>query len=490
MTIDRFFGFSWVHLAMLRSAALLVPLAERREWLAEWTSELWYMLQACHHETPLAIHVNPSVTRFCLGAFRDALWLRRNSPSPHIHRIPWLQSPLRCVLCLVVLAAATLFFAFRLPGPRDSILPSPYRDARNLVMISPDGHFAESVPTVSIEQYQLLSNPVQHPFAGLAFYQPILTRVRTARNQTVEMSVVLASGKLFDLLHIPVSVGLAGPGNGGQTAAKLILSEAAWCKYFDRDPQVVGRVLEVAGQKASVAGIISGHSWRLPGRADAWLLEDNASLVALPSHAKGFVLGRSKTPAPHLQWDWRWHLSVPNEHGGYDGFECASLVHRQPILASFLMIAIAFLILPVTTSLALGEYPATAHSPARATRFLRWVFLGIKFTLLLPIVFCGTLDLAPIISSSGIQPHATLVGYVLAFRWALIDQRKRCPVCLRLLTNPVRIGQPSQIFLGWYGTELLCAKGHGLLHVPEMPTSSYNTQRWLYLDPSWSSLFS
>ena len=30
---------------------------------------------------------------------------------------------------------------------------------------------------------------------------------------------------------------------------------------------------------------------------------------------------------------------------------------------------------------------------------------------------------------------------------------------------------------------------HGLLHIPEIPTSWFSTQRWLYLDPSWSSLF-
>ena len=27
--------------------------------------------------------------------------------------------------------------------------------------------------------------------------------------------------------------------------------------------------------------------------------------------------------------------------------------------------------------------------------------------------------------------HARLQGRVFAFRWALIDQRRRCPVCLR-----------------------------------------------------------
>jgi len=244
---------------ILRLAALLVPSPLRAEWVAEWRSELWYVLRRSNREALF----------FCLGAFRDALWLRRNS-SPNPRQRLWLQSPLRTVLFLAVAAAVSTFFFFRSPCPR-----------------------------------------------------------------------------------------------------------------------------------------------------------------IIPAH--------------------------------------------------FLMIALALLTLPATTSLALGEYPTK--------RFRRWIFLGLKFTLIVPIVFCGTLDLAPIISSMGVQPHATLVGYVLAFRWALIDQRRRCPVCLRLLTNPTRIGQASQTFLEWYGTEFLCLKGHGLLHVPEIPTT-YSTQRWQDLDPSWGSLFS
>ena len=57
-----------LHLAILRSASLLVPGPHRAEWFAEWTAELW--------------HVNRGATAFCLGAFRDAFWLRRNTPTP------------------------------------------------------------------------------------------------------------------------------------------------------------------------------------------------------------------------------------------------------------------------------------------------------------------------------------------------------------------------------------------------------------------------
>jgi hypothetical protein len=162
----------------------------------------------------------------------------------------------------------------------------------------------------------------------------------------------------------------------------------------------------------------------------------------------------------------------------------------QIMASSLLVLFIAVLILPSTTTFSLGQYPVGVHSTARSALLNQFVFLGIKVAILLPTVFCGTLALAPGIALAGLRPQGMLIGYFFALRWALIDQRRRCPVCLRLLTNPVRVGQPSHTMLDWYGTELMCSKGHGLLHVPETSTSSYGSQKWLPLDSSWRSLFS
>jgi hypothetical protein len=282
---------SWVSLnqVILWIAALLVPRGRRVEWLAEWRSELWYVLQEYNRPGHRSCR-NRKGLFFCLGAFRDAMWLRHNNCSPHFCQSPWLQSPLRCLSFLAAVAAVTAIFFFRSPGPLDTLI-------------------------------------------------------------------------------------------------------------------------------AACEG------------------------------------------------------------------------HRDIMFAHFLTIAVALLALPATVSLVPGEYPASPYSPARIRRFRRWLFLGLKFALVLPIVFFGTYDLAPIVSATGLQPHATLVGYVLALRWASSDQRRRCPVCLRLLTNPARVGQAARAFLEWSGTELFCARGHGLLHVPETPTT-YSARRWLDLDSSWSNLFS
>jgi hypothetical protein len=143
-----------------------------------------------------------------------------------------------------------------------------------------------------------------------------------------------------------------------------------------------------------------------------------------------------------------------------------------PPLAYVLMLAVALAILPATLPLTFGEYPRTA-------RLKRWGFAALKMALIATIVFCAT---------RGLEPHGTLAGYVAGFRWALLDQRRRCPVCLRRLANPTRIGGPARTFLEWYGTELFCTRGHGLMHIPEV-AASYSAPRWQALDASWSSLF-
>jgi hypothetical protein len=152
-----------------------------------------------------------------------------------------------------------------------------------------------------------------------------------------------------------------------------------------------------------------------------------------------------------------------------------------PLLAMLYLAAMSMPVVLATTSLRLGEYPA--HRSGR-----RWAFFAAKIALVMPIVFFGALALWPILRMLLI--YVMLPGYVIAFRWALADQRRRCPECLRLVSHPAPIGEPSHVLLEWYGTEFACAKGHGLLHVPEIPTVSFRTQTWMRLDRSWRALFS
>lgn len=259
-----------LHSAILHNAALLVPGAERAEWLAEWKAELHY--------------VDHDATRFCLGSFRDALWLRRNSPSV-LRRAFDLDSPLRCVLFLA---------------------------------------------------------------------------------------------------------GLAG--------------------------------LAVAG--------------------------------ALPFHK---------------QWLPAWS---PSGIG-------------QAAIGCLYMYLISSVVLATLNPRELGEYPINSYAPSLKIRIRRWIFLAAKLTLLPVIFLFASIALVPLFPGA---PSILMFGWIFGFRWALQDQRHRCPVCLHLLSNPTRIGSPTQTLFAWYGEEYICTRGHGLLYVPGAPTTWSSKQRWQYLDPSWSGL--
>jgi hypothetical protein len=135
--------------------------------------------------------------------------------------------------------------------------------------------------------------------------------------------------------------------------------------------------------------------------------------------------------------------------------------------------------------LAIGP-PAARYPLPWRSRLRLGIFLALKIALVQPIMLGGFVAACAV-------PVANLafnVSWILAFRWALIDQRRRCPVCLRLLTEPVRIGAASQTFLEWYGAESTCSRGHGLLHSSEISASYAAEPQWLRLDDSWSGLFS
>jgi hypothetical protein len=141
------------------------------------------------------------------------------------------------------------------------------------------------------------------------------------------------------------------------------------------------------------------------------------------------------------------------------------------------------LVAPSVTSIYLGDYPGEHH------RFRRRLFLTAKMALIFAAVIFGARDVALASQNFFSGAWMTFWGTLLGVRWAFLDQQRRCPVCLRLLSNPVRIGLSSHNFLEWNGIELACLRGHGLLHVPGGLSIWFTRQRWMRFDASWRSLF-
>jgi hypothetical protein len=265
---------AWLRQTILRAASFLAPAHRRAGWLEEWRSELCYIPRRC-------------ATRFCLGAFHDALWLRRNERIPVPRTLTLLESPLSCLAFLAALGAVSAFLVVRLP-------------------------------------------------------------------------------------------------------------------------------------------------------------------ILDPGH-------------------WHSHLKA-----------------RVLPMGCIVMLFLSCLFLPATR-FALGRGPANLPQFPWPDRLRRGLFLTLKIALVQPIVLGGFVLLIWVGPSVPFAPLGLFVFWISLLRWVLIDQRSRCPVCLGLLTAPVRIGAPSRTFLEWYGAESMCAHGHGLLQVPGF---SNGMERWLCLGPSWSGLFS
>jgi hypothetical protein len=286
---------------------------------------------------------------------------------------------------------------------------------------------------------------------GAVFYHVERGRVRLGERSTAELSLAMAGRELFALVEIPFQ-----PRDG----AALYLKRSSWRTHFDGDPRLFGRTVLVSGQQAVVAGVIPDDRWRFPGRVDGWLIDD----ARVPAQRDGFSLARRASLPPGAVWK-------PPES-------------RIPMIffpGCLLILVIACLVLPSITSLSLGEYPGGAG-------LRRWVFLAVKTGLTLASAYGGSVCLAQRTEWGG-SVQVLMLGIILALRWVLVDQRRRCPVCLRRLAHPVHIGDSGHTFLGWNVTELVCSRGHGLLHVPEVPAGWSAIQRWMRLDPSWNGLF-
>jgi hypothetical protein len=469
----------FAYMLALRSASWIVPSEERREWLKEWRAELWHIAQR---------HPHGEIAAFTGGAFQDAYLLRSDLRGSGVRRTHVLgSSPALCLLLLLIAGCLSLGVAFLLPGTRAAMLASPYREARTLVVVSRDGSSHMPVAGISLGEFRRWQQTAQGVFSDLAFYQVVRRKIHTGHGAGVELSVVRASGNLVSVLQtssFPAVSAIAGP--------RLVLSDAVWRKYFHADPHIAGQVVFLMGEKTIIAGVARSDAWRLPGQAEAWLLEDDNRMDALAADSLGFVVARIQPALTRSPSQDNWHMVVPQKDGSVSGFACVSVNHyaREPFVFFVFATLMALLALPATTSLPLGEYPYNPRQQSLGLRLRRWLFFTAKLALILPVVCFASLDAAQMFGDTqSVQLIVTFALALAAFRWMLHDQRRRCPVCLQILRNPVHVGEPSRNFLAWNGTELICVVGHGFLHVPEMPTSWFSTQRWLYLDASWRTIF-
>ncbi|MGA2252694.1 ABC transporter permease [Terracidiphilus sp.] len=486
--------FRAMDLSLLHSASLLVPAVRREEWLREWRAEFWHVTDARIESSAFCWQAQREVAAFCLGSFADAQCMRRLAHDEQRKTVSMHSSATQCLLWLALLFVLCATLACLFPGVRaeyDTVL-HPVRP--NLIVIAATDLNDKQVPAVSYTEFQNWRSSYQRYFDGLGFYRTDTQTVALSATRSGKFTVALASTNMMALLGLPVRAANEAA-DTNRSLPQVVLSYEMWTRSFGSDPHVSGRTIQVGEQIARIAGVLPCSSWKPPTNPDLWILVPGAQLATANQDTSGFVVAHLTKLGQDAMDTERISIMV---RGEVEPWFCGIAINGNaagPWRIYLFALFLAALALPAVTSLSMSESSFSSHRPSWKQNMARWLFLGAKLALVACIAYFASLDIAywRIGGYSEIaeltQLAANFLLCLFGFRWALMDQRQRCPVCLRRVTHPARVGLASQTFLGWNGTEMICVGGHTLLHVPSLPTSWFGAQRWLYLDTSWEFLF-
>jgi hypothetical protein len=490
MTLDLEPAFQAIDRGLLCCASFLVPERQRAEWRLEWASELWHVRRSNGAGSAASWRTEREIAGFCFGAFQDAACLRRlwwqNRPrSALLH-----GSAVQCLLCLEALLLVSYLLSLFLPGVRVAQNISNTQVRPGTILIQDEMVKNDSIPTMTMSQVQIWERSRQRYADGFAFYRVARESVELGAHGSSVWRIAQSSSNLFSLAGWPLHYMVPKEQVRGDLP-HLVLSERLWRQQFGANPDIAGTVLRVGARPAQVVGIAPGDAWRLPGKSDAWLLKSESEINR---DSRGFVLAHLTRSGISAMWCGRVRITSDNSGHAFLGTFVEEPM-PEPWHIYWFGILLAFLALPAIAAVSLAEYSFSSRKPSWIRRVVRFGFLGMKIVLIMLIAYFSSIDLAygrfPIFSPSGtyIQLAASFAICLFGMRWALLDQRQRCPVCLRRVTHPAQVGSFSRMFLGWSGTELICEGGHTLLHVPGLPTSWFSTPRWMFLDSSWDFLF-
>jgi hypothetical protein len=472
---------------------LFVPLSQRVSWLREWDAEVWYVRRSCAPPEAATWNMELQAARFCLGAFQDALCVRRIRLHDQAPLASMRGTAGMCILGFAGALAVSFILAAVLPGIRIESAPSRYQLRKNLVLMQNALCNDDSAATITGREFRNLVASRKKAFDGLAFYRIGKEALSSGTHSGGRWQVAHASPNLFWLIAGPVRFVWTGAETAG-SLPRVLISEALWTREFAGNPNVIGNIIRVGLQDALLSGVVPRGTWRLPGKADAWIFEPDAEI---PATAVGYAVAHLTALGRSELFDHRVHVDSYNPDDPEDDLWGVTFEQRTrgPLRIFEFAMLLAFLVLPAVVSVSMGEYVFSSHKPSWTSRIRRLIFLWTKVLLLLPVAYYVSLDLAYWHSTSYssaseyFQFGAAFLICLLGMRWILLDQRRRCPVCLKRVTHPAQVGLASRTFLAWNGTEMICTGGHTLLHVPGLPTSWFSTQRWLYLDASWEFLF-
>ena len=254
--------------ALLRLVARTLPLGERDDWLAEWIAEATHAWEA----DPSSAGAMRLRLR-CLGALRDARWMRRyrsDSGGSSLMLSADLRFAVRSLsrsAAFTTIVVATLACCIGATTSVFSIVESVllhglrYRQIDRLVAVWSDN------PRENNHRYQVSVGDYydwrqrSRSFSRLAGFFPIWNAWYSAPDGVERLDVGAVTANLLPTLGVTPMLGrgfLEGEDKRGATPT-VILSHAFWERDFQGDPRVVGKTVTLDNQAYTVIGVMDEH---------------------------------------------------------------------------------------------------------------------------------------------------------------------------------------------------------------------------------------
>jgi hypothetical protein len=463
---------------LIRAASWLVPGTLREDWLCEWEGEF------AHARSILETRrtsVNRELWRFAWGSFQDALWNRRNHLEWDIPGHRRMDSPQFCLGFLLAVLAAVCTLSVGLPVTRAVITPLPYAHADRIATIA-QGGIPVSVRSSIRREWFWLWRHKSLTVQDLATY--VWKKTDHAHREPVLEAQV--SANFFELLGVHADHGRLF--HSSQADSGVVLSY----DFFERAERNhwIGpdQSINLGGRTYQVTGVLEQGFWFLSRDIGVWTVDDGAN-------PRTGVVARIGPDSTKQSVEAEF-ISILQGAGleGWNSLIDVSMV-QQRVRDVFISFGFAVGMAAIITGVALRFRIAVFEKGAlrQALFFCTKTMLALLSVLLAGLEFTH----APAITMTGgtdlwAEPLSTwlfLMTSMGVLAWSILDQRRRCRVCLRGLGMAAHVGCPGSLLLNWAGTELVCTEGHGMLHVPEMAASWNEPERWTELDESWEELF-
>lgn len=466
---------------LIHAASWLVPATLRADWRSEWEAEFAHVHRVLVHRATSRVSLQKELWRFAFGSFHDALWNKRNHiewDHPGYRR---RDAPLFCLSLLLALVVAICVASLALPVTRAVITPLPYAQADRIATVAQGGIPVSVRSSIRREWFRLWRHQ-SRTIQDLATY--VWKKTDHAHREPVLGAQV--SSNFFELLGARTDHGRLFKTSNLETGIVLsydFFERAVRDHWIDANQRI-----NLGGQNYQVIGVLERGFWFLSRDIGVWMLDDGRS-------PRTGVVARIRADSTKQSVEAEF-ISILQGAGleGWDSLIDVSMV-QQRVRDVFISFGFAVGMAAIITGVALrfrialfekgGLLQAAFFCAKTGLALLSILLAGLEFTHAPAITMTGGTDLWA-------EPLSTwlfLMTSMGVLAWSMLDQRRRCRVCLRKLGLAAHVGCPGCLLLNWAGTELVCMDGHGMLHVPEMNASWNEPERWTALDESWVGLF-